>query len=166
MDDETAAGVLADMAVRVVESRRRDLRETIALRLLASNGEVTAAAIADQFAAEWVEPDPSEVANIVARKAQAAVAYHQREADEAAVDAERQALKAERLAHQADHARAAAANRAGEAAPALERKADAEAILAKAVADGADPGAAPGGQDAAARAQVAEAVGAAGQTGS
>lgn len=161
MDQATQEAVLAHMAYRVVGNRRRQHAETIALRLLHTNGQVTGDEVAAALAAEWSEPDPQEVANLVARKCAAAAAYHAVEAAEAgtAVDrAERAVARAlERLA--AAEARLAQAVQGQAVEEAQEAQAAAEALLALAVEQGADPGLAPGGADAAAAAQVAEAVG-------
>lgn len=159
MDDDTIQGVLAHMAYRVVDSRRRDLAETIALRLYRANGSVTADEVAAGLAAEWVEPDPAEVANLVARKAQAAVLFHQAEADAQAAQLANLQAKAAKLQAQADQAKATADHLAAELAAGNTAQADAQAVLDAAVAAGADPGLAPSGADAQARADVAAAVG-------
>ena len=159
MDDDLKAAVFAHMQYRVVASRRRDLRETIALRLFRLNGTVTAAEVDDAFALEWFEPDPQEIADIAAHKAEAAVEYHRTEATRAAAAAEVASAKATKLRAQADQADAAVADAAPVAEEALERATDAESVLAFAEASGAVAARAPSGSDAVANAQVAEAVG-------
>lgn len=161
MDDETTQGVLAHMAYRIVGSRRRELAETVALRIFRRDGSVTAEQVAAQLEAEWVEPDPAEVANLVARKAQAAVQFHAAEVGREAERIANQRAKAADLAAQAEAAAALADELEAEYAdsPASARQADAQALFDAAVAAGADPGLAPNGQDVQANAQVAEAVG-------
>ena len=165
MDDDTKAAVFAHLQYRVVQSRRRDLRETIALRLFRLNGTVTAADVDDAIAWEWVEPDSQEGADIAARKAAAAVEYHKGEAAQAHLTAAQARAKAARLRAQADHADAAEASTQGDADAALARADEAAEIVAHAESEGASAGRAPGGRDVAANAQVAEAVGNAGTPG-
>lgn len=156
MDDDQ--GVLAYMAFRIVDNRRRDLADTIGRRLLADNGQVSADEIRAQLDIEWVEPDPQEIRDIVARKAQSAVEYHQRESAEAAKATARLEDKAARLEQHAAEARLAVDGPAVEAEAALGRAREAERIEVAAVAAGGVPGRAPTGMNAEASAQVADVV--------
>ena len=165
MDDDIKAAVFAHMQYRVVASRRRELRETIALRLFRLNGTVTAAEVDDAFALEWFEPDGQEIADIAARKAEAAAEYHRSEAAQAIAAAEVASAKATKLRAQADQADAAVADAGPAAEEALERADTAAEVLAYAEASGAVAARAPSGADAVANAQVADAVGDAGTLG-
>lgn len=161
MDAETTDAVLAEMAYRIVANRRRDMADSIARRLLAKNGSVSADEVKAALDVEWVEPPADEILNLVARKCATAVDYHEREItlEASRVDrAERRVRNAEaRLAEaqaRLDQVRAAADESAG--ARAAD---DARALLAAVQAAGGDEGRAPVGADAAASAEVAEAVG-------
>ena len=162
MDDTTIDGVLAYMAFRIVESRRRDLRETIAIRIFKRDGTVSAEQVDEGFAAEWVEPDAQEVADIVARKARAAVEWHNDEAARIEAGADNQDAKAAHLVAQAEAAIEAGNNTRAEAESLRADGETARLLLAAAEAAGGDAGRAPGGMDAEAKAAVAEAVGVAG----
>lgn len=165
MDATTVDGVLAYMAYRIVDHRRRDLRETIALRLFKQNGSVSAGEVDDAFAAEWVEPDGQEIADLVARKALAAVAWHEGQAAVAVDGAERQEEKAAKLDEQAAEARQAADTHRDEAEADLVDAAAAAELHAAAEAAGGNAARAPSPNDAAAKAEVADAVGDAGAPG-
>jgi hypothetical protein len=165
MDETTTAGVLAYMAYRVVDSRRRDLRETIALRLFKQNGTVSAAEVDEGFAAEWVEPDAQEVADLVARKAQASVAWHEGQSAVAVDGAERQLAKAAKLSEQAAEAERAADLHRAEADALLADAHAAQELLEAAEAAGGNAARAPSPNDAEAKAQVADAVGGASSPG-
>ena len=163
MDDDTEAAVLAHMAYRIVESRRRDLRETIAVRFFRQNGTVTAAEVDEAFAAEWIEPAPHEIADLVARKAAASVDWHHAEAGRLEASTAAQADKAAKLREQADEVEAANAAVLANADQVRAGADVAQALLDAAEAAGGNAVRAPGGVDAAVRAQVAEALGEGGQ---
>lgn len=81
MDEQAKEEAVAAIVSRHVESLKRDLRQTIALRLLDENGSVSAEDVAERFTAEWSPPDPQTLAHVVAKKTAAAVEFHRREVE-------------------------------------------------------------------------------------
>lgn len=92
------AAVLAQMAQRRIDAMQHRLRRDIAVRLLEETGSVTAEQVAEVFAAEWVPPDPRQLADMVAAKAAAAVAYAREEAEQAQLVVARLEAKAAKFA--------------------------------------------------------------------
>lgn len=167
MDAETIDGVLAYMAYRIVDNRRRALAESVALSILRDTGEVTVAQVQARVDAEWIEPAAQEIKDIVARKAQAAIDYHLGERPVAERQVEVLSGKLEKAkAEVASLEEALAAAQASTEVDEIDaRQADARAIFEAAVAAGGDPGRAPQQNDAAAAAQVADVVGEATRNG-
>lgn len=161
MERDTAEAVLAHMAYRIVEHRREDLAFSIARSLLAANGSVTADEVAARLDAEFVPPSQADILDLITRKCESAVDVHEREAlfDVDAVHrAERGVEKAEaRLAER--QARLDAAIRRRDDGAAGGRAEAARVLLDVARELGGDGSRASTASDAAANAQVAEAVG-------
>lgn len=151
-------GVLAYMAYSIIESRRHELAQDIALSLLRKQGSVTADQVRVVLDAEWVEPSAQELADLVAHKAEASVAYHNREVEAAIEAAERLSGKAEKLNEHVVAAKSAADEAQSEVEAAQDRREQAEDIAAAAVAAGGVAARAPQGTDAASAAAVAGVV--------
>jgi hypothetical protein len=160
MDDREKAEAVAAIAARHVESLQRDLRQTIALRLLDANGSVSTEEIDAQFATEWVPPTAQALANVVAAKAAAAVEFHHREVEWETAAVEDARAKADKVQEkQARLVQAALAD--ADAAEASTASAEAEARLRAArefaeyaLASG-NPAAAPHGKSKTVAAQAA-----------
>jgi hypothetical protein len=92
--------VLTEMATRRLEGRKAQLRQTIALDLLAASGSVTADEVEAELARQWVAPSPEQLMADVAVKCRAGVDYAEAELERA-----REAVN--RLAEKLDRALAA-----------------------------------------------------------
>jgi hypothetical protein len=136
MDERAKAEAVAEIAARHLDSLKRDLRQTIALRLLDENGAVSQEEIEEQFAAEWTAPDAQTLADVVAAKAAAAIEFHRREVEwetalvaNAVLKADKVREKQQRLVEAAD-----ADAEAAQASPAVT-EAEARLRYAEALAE-------------------------------
>ena len=140
---------LTEIADRIVAFRTRDARLDVARRLVESTGSASADEIAAALA-DWAPPDGQQLADLVARKCEAAVAVA-----EAVVIAAREARrihgeKAEKLYAQAEAAHAAAVEPVDETALVEARE-----LLDAALTAGGVPGRAPVGRSMSVTPQVA-----------
>lgn len=142
MDDKTKDGVLAAIAYRRVEALRRDLLTDIV------TGEYTATRelppverVRARFDALWVPPAPAYLADMVAAKCTAAVAFHESELVWAATEIDRVGAQARPAGErELNVANAVEEDQAGRI---RQHRADAQALLERAVSAGGNPQAAP-----------------------
>ncbi len=132
---------LQEIADRIVAFRTRDAKLDVARRLVETTGSASADEIAAALA-DWKPPEGEALADLVARKCDAAVAFAEAEVERERAARAVQAEKAEKLRRQADEAAAEAARPVDESGIAEARE-----VLAAALAVGGDPARAPAGRN-------------------
>lgn len=139
---------LAEIRDRIVAHRTQEARQDAALRLVTQTGAAPADAI-EAALADWAPPSGATLDDLVTRKAQAAVSYHEREVEAARVAVEGASAKVGEFEALLDKARydaeqAVADDPVGAAETALS---EARETYQAAVAAGGDAGRAPSGRN-------------------
>lgn len=137
VDESTAQGVIASMAFRRAEGRRRQEIGRIAAELVESGEEFDRAAVLARLD-ELPGPDAAQAAAEMVAKCQASIAFHDEQAGVLSETAERLAEKADRQRRMVEDAERAYDDAVAAVAAHVQCRAEAAAILAVAMREADD----------------------------